>query len=453
MTQRHEIASAEQIQQQLEGILSSKHFRQAKSLERFLRYVVTKQLSGEEDSLKEYTLGVEVFQRGEGFDPRTDAVVRVQANMLRKKLAQYYESEGATDEIIIELPKGHYVPQYSRRLPEAAPRVTPTTGKAQLFLPFAFPRWMGAMRVAGIFVLGLLTAVALQTIWKDKGISRASQALSNVTYLPLWEKFLQPRARNIVAYGTPQFFYANGLSVRDVHVNSATEMTKGARLKAIEGVLKSPAPFTPAEVYTGVGETHGVYLLSKFLGQATPEAQVTNSRLIRWQELKNTNVIFISSMRFHTLAKELPFPNDFTINPGPEGKLINLCPQAGERTVYWQTPDDPVRDYAVITLWPGKQSAQRVMVLSGNTTIGTMAAAEYVTDPESLSQLYQQLEQCRLRHGSAQHAPYFQVLVRAEVRDNQPFKISYMTHHDLKIPDDSGNSLREQIGLIKTPAD
>ncbi|MFN0121061.1 MAG: hypothetical protein ACKV2V_11225 [Blastocatellia bacterium] len=101
----------------------------------------------------------------------------------------------------------------------------------------------------------------------------------------------------------------------------------------------------------------------------------------------------------------------------------------------------------MITLWPGKQAEQRIMALSGNTTIGTMAAAEYVTDPESPGQLYRHLEQCRLQHGSARHAPYFQVLVRTEVKDNQPYKISYVTHHDLKIPDDSRNSSREQIAF------
>jgi hypothetical protein len=152
-------------------------------------------------------------------------------------------------------------------------------------------------------------------------------------------------------------------------------------------------------------------------------------------ELKNTNVIFISSMRFHTLAKELPFPNDFAIQTATAGQIINLRPQAGEKALYGRTPDDPSSDYAVITLWPGKRSQQRIMVLSGNTTIGTMAAAEYATDPEYLRQLYEQFEQCRTKHNGERHSTYFQVLVRVEVKDNQPYKISYVTHHDLEISD------------------
>src|SRR5262245_5159601 len=78
-----ELSSA-QIQRQMELILDSKHFRQAKSLEKFLRYVVAKKLDRVESDLKEYTIGLEVFHRGADYDPRHDAVVRVQANALRK---------------------------------------------------------------------------------------------------------------------------------------------------------------------------------------------------------------------------------------------------------------------------------------------------------------------------------------------------------------------------------
>src|SRR5215813_9397116 len=104
--------SAAEIKRQMEIILDSNRFRQAKSLEKFLRYVVARKLDGAENELKEYTIGMDVFQRGADYDPRRDAVVRVQANVLRKRMASYYEEEGAGDELIIEMPKGHYVPRF-----------------------------------------------------------------------------------------------------------------------------------------------------------------------------------------------------------------------------------------------------------------------------------------------------------------------------------------------------
>ena len=91
--------TAESIQALLERILGSEVFAQAEGLRRLLRYLVEQSLRGRADQLKEYTLAVEVFQRGAAFDPLTDSIVRVQAGRLRAKLLQFYEGEGRSDPI------------------------------------------------------------------------------------------------------------------------------------------------------------------------------------------------------------------------------------------------------------------------------------------------------------------------------------------------------------------
>jgi hypothetical protein len=71
------------VRAQLDRILSSRAFGQAESLIRLLRYVVEETLSGRSERLKEYTLGIEAFQRGADFDPRIDTIVRTQMRRLR----------------------------------------------------------------------------------------------------------------------------------------------------------------------------------------------------------------------------------------------------------------------------------------------------------------------------------------------------------------------------------
>ncbi|MCC6860293.1 MAG: hypothetical protein IT158_17120 [Bryobacterales bacterium] len=83
-------------------------------MSRFLRFVVEQALAGRGSELKEYLVGVEVFDRGEGYDPRVDPIVRVEARRLRSKLSAYYESEGAADPVRIDLPTGRYCPRFSR---------------------------------------------------------------------------------------------------------------------------------------------------------------------------------------------------------------------------------------------------------------------------------------------------------------------------------------------------
>ncbi|MDE3195754.1 MAG: hypothetical protein KGN84_05390, partial [Acidobacteriota bacterium] len=103
------------IGEQLHRIGASATFRQVDRLKRFLEFVVLETIAGRGSHLKEYVLGVQVFDKDSSFDPRADPVVRVQARRLRARLAKYYQDEGSQDSLIIEMPKGGYAPVFRRR--------------------------------------------------------------------------------------------------------------------------------------------------------------------------------------------------------------------------------------------------------------------------------------------------------------------------------------------------
>jgi TolB-like protein/Tfp pilus assembly protein PilF len=100
--------SSEEIAAQLSRILSTDVFRRSPSLGRFLKYLVDRAAAGEQESVKEYRLGLEVFDRGDDFDPRDDTIVRVQARNLRGRLDEYYANRTDVDTIRFVLPKGAY---------------------------------------------------------------------------------------------------------------------------------------------------------------------------------------------------------------------------------------------------------------------------------------------------------------------------------------------------------
>jgi TolB-like protein/tetratricopeptide (TPR) repeat protein len=106
------VVDPERVRAQLERILASTTFATAKSARRFLGYVVEETLAGRGDQIKEYVVGVAVFDRGDDYDPRADAVVRVEATRLRNRLRDYYQGDGRADPVSIELPKGSYVPVF-----------------------------------------------------------------------------------------------------------------------------------------------------------------------------------------------------------------------------------------------------------------------------------------------------------------------------------------------------
>ena len=113
---------AERVRVQLDRILASAAFAEAERGRKFLRFVAELALAGRVAEIKESVVAVEVLGRAASFDPRSDPIVRVEAGRLRSRLAAYYQSEGYSDAVVVDLPKGGYVPQFQeRQLPEQPP--------------------------------------------------------------------------------------------------------------------------------------------------------------------------------------------------------------------------------------------------------------------------------------------------------------------------------------------
>src|SRR6266849_5377182 len=115
---------AERVRVQLDRILASADFADAERASAFLRFVVERALEERTGEIKEFAIAVDVLGRNASFDPKSDPIVRVEAGRLRDRLSSYYEDEGEADRVLISLPKGGYVPEFSERRPPAAPRRT-----------------------------------------------------------------------------------------------------------------------------------------------------------------------------------------------------------------------------------------------------------------------------------------------------------------------------------------
>ena len=120
---------------QIDRILASRWFARSERLCRFVRFAAKHARSGGADRLKEYLVGVEVFDRGPEYDPRIDPIVRVEARRLRAKLKAYYASAGRDDQLRIEFPKGTYSPVFRFR-PSRQIKSNSATDTAIAVLPF-----------------------------------------------------------------------------------------------------------------------------------------------------------------------------------------------------------------------------------------------------------------------------------------------------------------------------
>lgn len=113
--------AAQSVREQLAKILAGDAFTDSERMRRFLLLVVEEKPKNSPGRLKEFVIGVEVFDKKPPYDPRLDPIVRVEARRLRVKLREYYETQGRIDNILIDLPKGSYSPTFSLRSASAAP--------------------------------------------------------------------------------------------------------------------------------------------------------------------------------------------------------------------------------------------------------------------------------------------------------------------------------------------
>ena len=164
--------SASEVRAALERILASRCFQQAGRASDFLHFVVEQTLAGAGPRLKGYTIGVEVFGRPADFDAQSDALVRVEAGRLRRRLVEYYAGEGSADPIKITLPRGTYAADYDYVCadePALPVHALPSEEIVRSQQP-----WRYAALMLGALLVGAVGVIA----WQQSSLHEAEHALA-----------------------------------------------------------------------------------------------------------------------------------------------------------------------------------------------------------------------------------------------------------------------------------
>jgi len=409
---------------ELERVLDSQMLRNSEAVCRLLAYLGEKSLAGEGAGLKEFTIGIEAFNKPPDYDPQQDPTVRVLASKLRHKLDDYYRSEGMHHPVRIELPKGHYSLRFQTR-PTPANDARSADPRAEL------RRWR---RICGALAVTLGAVGLLAVQWRaalhqrEAEAARASQAWIPELEL-LWRPYLESNRPVLIALGTPLFTKFSGAFFRDPRLNQWEEAARSDRLRIVQKALKSPYA-SPWHNFTGIGEASGAFLLCKLLLARKPDLLLKRSTALSWEDIGTHNVIFLGSPKFNLQLKDIPLERDFIIEGG---SLRNLRPQPGEPRKFpevW-TPSHStlLEDHALVTRLPGLHGYGEITVLAASSTEGTWAATEYVTRPQHARELV-----ARLRLPSGKLPEAYQVVIRAKFKDQVPIETSYVTHRVLKAP-------------------
>ncbi|HTW81924.1 MAG TPA: hypothetical protein VME23_20420 [Terracidiphilus sp.] len=450
------IPSRDECQKQVRRVLQSGSFRNASMIQQLLQYLAEKTFTHSAEPIKEYTIGVEALGRSPDFDPKADPIVRVQIHRLRQKLKEYYDSDGLHDYIVIEIPKGQYLPIFG-----AAGSVEPHFGKDSVLrrdavspsdsvLPgsrdssdphlhrFGKPFLRANVLIAVsagviVFVAGLW----IGSRWAPFGASKmsATVAKSDLTkssdpVIAFWAKYIGNDPTPVIAYPDAVFLLDN--------YNDLFRFKRGAtdyRGAPVDSHVAEQFASNPALVaragqlyyensYLGFGELKAVGMLSNLFGRMGYKPIVKPSRELTVDDLTQHNVIMLGSSSQNIAVANFSNLGDFSFKDFDSrleqwrGVIVNSRPRANEASTYHTERDQKTQvltaDYSLITIQPGIVPGRLIADFGGLDTTGSEGAVFYATSRSGVDELTKAI-QFQGNNSDKRPFPVFQALLKVQL--------------------------------------
>jgi hypothetical protein len=340
------------IREQLERLLLHHTFRNSKRYPALLRFVVEHTLQGNVEQLKERTLGIEVFGREHDYDTNNDHIVRSAAGEIRKRIAQYYHEPGHESEIRIELPSGSYVPEFhwpSPQLVDDKQSEAAATPKRPLLLYAAT-----ALCVAGILLVAVWTEISSRETALDR----------------FWQPVLGSSNSVLLCLGVAPGMQAtattdsSAITVGDAHQNRAHMI--------------------------GLGDAITLSRLASLLGAKGKRFQVRSELNSTLDDFRNSPAVLIGGFN-NDWTMRLTQGQRFTFAVDPNTIVLRIKDRQNA-SVDWSVdmamPSNKLTaDYALVSRVYDSTTQRMVVVAAGIGVFGTLAAGEFLTDPQYMDLL------------------------------------------------------------------
>jgi hypothetical protein len=397
-----------EIREELERILASAPFRNSRRYPSLLRYVVEKTLAGEEDELKERSLGVEVFHRAPDYDTNADPVVRFSAGEVRRRLAQYYQQNSSPGSIEITLPTGSYVPLFLRaETPEE--RKSPGTGSTtQAFDEIGVVE--GDAQAAEDALLRLRQDQEGNWFSRRSFLSGlllgsvAISALVPIVYFLIHASARQPAETPVIELWSALLTAPDAvvISVGRTHVDE-TERPEPPNATIEQHILRPDARISLASVQV-------VSQVAGFLETQQKQFRIHEAYSTALQDLHRRPVILVSGYN-NIWTMRLLRPLRFHLEQAGSLHYIfdTQHPERRDWAVDFDTPYlQQTVDYAIIARFYDSTTEGPVVVIAGIGSNGSQAAGEFVVSNDSLETLAHAAP-----HGSLKQN--FEAVLRVEV--------------------------------------
>ena len=399
----------------LQAALSSKTLAPSPQLCAILRYVCEREIEGRAGEITEYTIGVDVLRRPEGYSSVEDPSVRKRAYELRQKLKVLYSTELATSSVKIEMPKGSYVPQFRGEvasMPESAPGEPGPPSPAR--------RVGAAWQMAGLLAVGMLLGSGTVALIRS-GAPGIDPVLAEA-----WGPLARPGADPVICAATNLHLIVRPYAERQ------TPQRYPAFPELYDAFRKHrPLPDgVKLEMYVAdnsvsFGEVAASVLVGNALRSFGSSYQLLPESVTPFITLRNRNAVVIGvpydSLAVTKLLASTPFTLEYDKSVGDQA-IIDRRRPAQDRVAFKNGP----HVYGLLTVLPseGSNGAKRTVVISGIGSPGGHAVADFFSSPDRLREF-----QNRLRAEGHQKLPSaYQVVLRSSWSENLMVSYEYVAH-------------------------
>ncbi|MDQ6678715.1 MAG: hypothetical protein M3Z09_15645 [Acidobacteriota bacterium] len=379
-------------------IALSPGFRRAPRLTEFLFFVCDRVLRGETDDMTEQHIGIEVFKRSAGYSTTEDNVVRAQARQVRLKLGEYFATLGKDEDVILEIPKGSYVPVFSRRaepavvLPPAAIPVASAADPGSNRPGASWMRWIWPA-VTAFLSIGLFL-----TLKEDSALQkRIALAPPPVAALlpPLSCIFDDRQPTTIVVADSGFGLYQDLLgrtATLDDYLNPGFFTQQSPRAKEARTFMQRLGT-RQFSSYADLVLTQRILRLAAAYRDKTT---VRFARDLHLRELNSGNFVFIGSSYSNPwvslFRKRRNFPTALDA-ASRRGVVENHAPRPGEAASYLMKGEDGLSGstFGVLTFLPADSESANILLLDGINMEGTEAAGTALTEPRAAQALLERI--------------------------------------------------------------
>lgn len=396
----------------VQRVATSAAFHRSPRQRELLLYICERSLQNHPEQLREQSIGCSVFGRKADYNPGEDNIVRVEIRQLRKRLDDYFSTEGKDEPVIIRIPKGAYVPQFDRRemevrqvavvVEQPKPQKTPVR-------PLLF--WLQ---------LGIIAAlvVACLFLWRDnrdKDHRLAAAVHTGPERSALWPLLFNNDQPTFVVCADSTLVVAEWLLHRSISLDeyvSRDPAPATSRLNDTASLADSLAFSRQRWQFTDITDVRLVQRLYRLNAEHWDKVTVRSARTAQLQDFKNGNTVLLGSNRSNLWNRLFePMLNfRFVYDDNSRSAAIqNKKPGPGEQPMYRAArPGETGESYALVALVPNLRHNGSVLMIAGSTAEGTEAAGEFIMNISS-SKPY--LDSLMKRNKNK--LPYFEVLLRS----------------------------------------